>query len=146
MHVPAYLALSRHHVFYFRWPVPAFLHPQGKARHIRLSLGTRDPKEALRLAKHLEYHAMAIQGKLAVGMDYVEVQRILRDYFSKLLARRKEAIDKEGSLDAIEVASLQNTAGFLEQAISEGMDDFHPIEELDDMLARFPINKMPDLL
>lgn len=57
MHNPAYLMLSRHSVYYFRWPIPLTLRPQTSATHVVLSLGTRKPAEALHLSRLLEYHA-----------------------------------------------------------------------------------------
>ena len=93
VYVPSYLYLSKHHIWYFRWPVPRHYSPAGRAKHIRLSLGTRDPKQALRLSKQLEYHAIGIQGHLAAtGMDYILIRKALKDYFAQWLAKEKAAI------------------------------------------------------
>lgn len=56
MQNPTYLTLSRHNVFYFRWPLPKNLRQAGKTTHLKFSLRTREPKQALRLANALEYH------------------------------------------------------------------------------------------
>ena len=60
MRNPSYLIRSRHNIYYFRWPVPPYLQESGRSRHIKVSLRTREPKEALRLASILEYHAYLI--------------------------------------------------------------------------------------
>ncbi|RJK96610.1 hypothetical protein D3P06_17520 [Paracoccus aestuarii] len=44
MRLAAYLSRSRHGVFYFRWPIPASLHPDQKRSHVLLSLRTRWPR------------------------------------------------------------------------------------------------------
>jgi hypothetical protein len=35
---PAYLTISRHRLYYFRWPLPPALHPQGRQSTIKVSL------------------------------------------------------------------------------------------------------------
>lgn len=57
MAAPAYLVRSRHGVFYLRWPLPPALHPRGKPSDVKLSLRTRDRREALRLSRLLRYIA-----------------------------------------------------------------------------------------
>ncbi|WP_173975092.1 hypothetical protein [Magnetospirillum sp. LM-5] len=41
LHAPAYLHVSRHRVFYLRWPLPKALHPQGRPSTVKVSLGRR---------------------------------------------------------------------------------------------------------
>lgn len=51
MKLSAYLSLSRHGVYYVRWP-----HPPSGSRHretVRISLCTRCPERAADLARHL---------------------------------------------------------------------------------------------
>ena len=47
MQLPSYLSLSRHNVYYFRFPLPKEIHPNHKSSHIRLSLSTSNEREAL---------------------------------------------------------------------------------------------------
>jgi hypothetical protein len=49
MGVPSYLSLSRHGVFYFRFPLPESFREAGRATDIKVSLRTRDRREALHL-------------------------------------------------------------------------------------------------
>ncbi|HUS52865.1 MAG TPA: DUF6538 domain-containing protein, partial [Thermohalobaculum sp.] len=63
MGVSTYLTLSRHHIYYLRWPLPASLHPRGKAYDIKVSLRTRDQREALRLSRRLAYVAETLTSR-----------------------------------------------------------------------------------
>nr|WP_246727600.1 DUF6538 domain-containing protein [Agrobacterium sp. MA01] len=47
---PSYLVKSRCGVFYLRWPLPKQVHPQEKSTTLKLSLQTRDPREAQEFA------------------------------------------------------------------------------------------------
>ncbi|WP_458792337.1 DUF6538 domain-containing protein [Yoonia sp. MH D7] len=64
MRNPTYLVLSRHGVFYFRWPLPASRHPENRRSEVRLSLRTRRPSVALMLAR-----AMAVGGLLHLDIQ-----------------------------------------------------------------------------
>ena len=78
MYNPAYLALSRHNIYYFRFPIPKYLHPQGKSRYIRLSLGTRCPREALLLARTLfTFGDSVIQSPVVCDMEFYEIRTAL---------------------------------------------------------------------
>ena len=82
---PAYLTVSRHRVFYFRWPLPRALHLQGRQSTIKVSLRTRDPKQATSLSRHLGYVAqMLVSHGAAYGMTFGEIRRLLSAYFSHL--------------------------------------------------------------
>lgn len=70
-------------------------------------------------------------------MDYIEIQHTLKSHFSKLLAQRTEAIDKNGPLDEADVLSLQNTIGFIEHAVQEQSDSYDPATNIDDTITAF---------
>jgi len=53
MQNPSYLIKSRHDIYYFRYPLP--VKQRGRQSRVVISLQTRCPQEALRLAKSLEY-------------------------------------------------------------------------------------------
>lgn len=120
MHVPSYLYRSRHSVFYFRWPLPSVLHPQGLSRTIKLSLGTREPKAALEYARVLCYAATVVLDQAdAQHMDYVEMRAALVAEFSALLAKRKAMIDRTGRLSREDVVALRNTAELSGLAVTD---------------------------
>ena len=132
---PSYLRLSRHNVFYFRWPVPAFLHPQGQVRHVEVSLRTRNPKEALRLAKILEYHAVKINRRLIganINMSHAEAQRALKHFFLRMLEAEKQEIDLHGSLSDEQVHDLQRGVRAIEEYLLNGSEN-HDMRVSDDM-------------
>ena len=63
MQLPSYLSLSRHNVYYYRFPLPKEIHPNNKSSHIRLSLKTHlmnaklcTPLICLRIMR-VEYYA-----------------------------------------------------------------------------------------
>lgn len=90
-HNPSYLSKSRHDVYYFRYPF-------GNKR-IKLSLHTRCPKQALRLAKALAYHSENILAGIdSERMDYAEAKAMIEASFAKELARQKGMIDRSGPL------------------------------------------------
>lgn len=92
---PTYLSCSRHHIYYFRYLLPPIIRKQGNTRHIKVSLGTRDPKQALRLAGVLEYHATHdLNWELIARMNNVDVIKLVKEYFRcKLESRQKEIRD-----------------------------------------------------
>jgi len=100
---PTHLSLSRHNVYYLRFPLPAELHPNGHSTHIKVSLGTRCPQEALHLSRTLVYAASCfIKDKVFTSMDYQEIRAILTNHFNTVLERRKAKINAEGSLSVSE--------------------------------------------
>ena len=80
----------------------------GRSTHIQMSLDTRCPKEALRLAGILEYHTAEILKHLqATGMEYSEIVKRVRDYWAEILTRRKAGIDQSGLLSPGKVSLYQ---------------------------------------
>lgn len=97
MYNPSYLSLSRHHIYYFRWPLPQEVRQAGRSPYIRLSLRTREPKEALRLANMLAYHADCLIEQIDVKrMDYAAAKAIIEDYFAERLEQHRKQLDREG--------------------------------------------------
>lgn len=118
---PVYLTLSRHAVWYFRWPLPKSLHPHGRASDIKVSLETRDRRDALRLARILGYlgETLTAQGT-ASGMRYEDLRATLTKHFAQSLASKKAQIAEHGRLDPISRASLRNGADAAQQALDTG--------------------------
>lgn len=105
---PTYLTRSRHHIFYFRWPLPDAFRQAGRTSHIKLSLRTREPKEALRLANILGYHANdLITQKGIAQMNYYEIKQLLEDYFRDLLQHSKQKIDESGPYSPQSIEDLR---------------------------------------
>jgi len=118
---PSYLRLSRHNVFYFRWPIPAVLHPQGKVQHVETSLRTRNPRLALQMARYLAYHAENITGHL-IGMNLSEIKAELQAFFSGKLAEFGASRELGGRLPVWMEEQHRRNLKTIEQANSNGMD------------------------
>lgn len=78
MHIPAYLTLSRHSIYFFRYPLPKSVHSPGVAKDIKLSLHTRDSKRALQTARLLAHLGDIMVNKaIQSGMGYAEIRSVL---------------------------------------------------------------------
>lgn len=120
MFKPVYLMQSRHNVYYFRWPMPK-TPANPKLEHIRLSLKTREPQEALRLAKLLEYHGLQITEIWGASlMNNNEAKAIIQAYFQAILEKRKNIILEHGPLPDERIAqinaSLKDAEEFIDLA------------------------------
>ena len=122
---PTYLSLSRHNVYYFRFPLPSIIKKQGKSSHIKLSLGTRDPKQALMLAGFLEYHAShSVDWELVARMNDIEVIELVKAYFKSLLENRKNEIRETGLLTENKRENLKKLIAQSEECIiGQGLDE-----------------------
>lgn len=116
-----HLTTSRHGLYYFRFPIPARLHPQHKQLSIRLSLNTRCPKEALQLVQLLRY---AGDNLLRYGgikhMNYQAIRDLLHQHFKDRLEQHQQAIASYGALPAINKTALQNSHAFAVDALKRG--------------------------
>jgi hypothetical protein len=84
---PSYLTISRHGIYYFRWPLPRELNPSGKIAALKFSLRTRDPKQAIGLARHLGYVAQVlVTHGASSGMDFDQIRALLTDHFRSRLS------------------------------------------------------------
>lgn len=107
--------------------MPEYVREKGKASHIKLSLNTRDPKEALRYSRILAYHAYALIQSLSsyqekYNMNYGEIQDLLKAHFSSLLDRVKEQIARDGVFNESRIEGMQLNIDMVNQSIDEGID------------------------
>ncbi len=131
---PAYLTLSRHNIYYFRFPIPPSLHPQGKARDVKLSLQTRCPQEALRLARSLFIFAEDYLRILAtLNMDYEFLRDKLTEYFKDRLEMHKERLSRNGPLSEEKRQALQRMFEETHQMATQ-----HLIKPLRNMVVQEP--------
>ena len=116
MRLAAYLFTSRHGIFYFRFPVPKECHPAQKRRHIKVSLSTREPREARRLARLLGLAGQTILARPMVrAMRYDELRDHVRDHFSNMLREFRERSAADGPASGLDMDALR--AG---QGLSDG--------------------------
>lgn len=119
---PSYLIKSRHDIYYFRYPLP--VQAQGKSSRVSISLKTRCPREALRLAKALEYHSVnLIAGMDLQYMNHADIMSIFKDYYAEVLERAKARIDEDGQLSKQNVHNITKHLKELDTLIESGSDD-----------------------
>jgi hypothetical protein len=113
MYNPTYLIKSRHGIYYFRYPLPSNPH-----RRISISLKTRCPKLALRLAKQLEHDRTRLLSQLDLErMDHKDIMNILKNYFAEVLKGNQARIDREGAFSKGLVKNIQLNSAVLNSKI-----------------------------
>ena len=136
MRNPIFLALSRHRVYYLRWPLPQALNPRHRPQTIKVSLRTRNPKRALFLARTLSVAAENLMmAGTTDGMKLTEIRALMKEHFSGPLVRQREKINSGGRLSLLDIAGFRNGADIARQDIDTG----HPLFPADDedLLRRF---------
>ena len=138
MHNSTHLTLSRHNVYYFRWPVPKALHPQNKCTYIRLSLQTRDNRLALQSSRLLSYWADELLSSFVnKNMKYHEIRTLLKAHFASLLEKRKASIAEKGRLSEFDLNVLRSSI-----SVADAPDIFNLVSDdekppLDHLIAQY---------
>lgn len=129
MRLPLYLSVSRHGVYYFRYPLPKSL--AGATSTVRLSLGTREPRQALRLSERLRYAAQELSRLMTDnGLSLDDFRRLLREHFGKMLEGQKQGIRDEGHLPDVVAASFKTN---IERHENREIASLHQQGQLDGM-------------
>lgn len=115
MRLAAYLCTSRHGIFYFRFPLPVECHPAQKRGHIKVSLGTREPREARQLARFLGVAGQSVLTQPMVrAMRYDDMRNHVRDHFGNLLREFRERCATNGPASGLDVDALRAAQGLSE--------------------------------
>ena len=115
MRLPSYLCRSRHGVFYFRYPIPEDCHPLKKRTLVKVSLRTRDPEEAQRIARLLGLAGQSVFAHPKVRtMRYDEIRLHVREHFSSLLETFQRRTASDGPASGIDLTALRNGRGLAE--------------------------------
>ena len=126
---PTYLTCSRHSIYYFRYPLPASIHPRSKASDIKFSLRTKDSKKALYFSRALAYLGDAVINRaMDINMTYAEIREVLSRHFSDMLQLKRDHIAQNGPLNDFDISCL--LGGW---ELGPGMSD----EAENDFLQRF---------
>ena len=105
-----YLTLSRHNIYYFRWPLPKAVHPHNKCTQLKLSLQTGNCRLALQLSRLLSYWAHELMSRyISSKMKYHEIRTLLKAHFTDLLEKRKASIAETGRLSEYDLSILQSS-------------------------------------
>lgn len=143
MALPNYISLSRHNVYYFRYPLPKELHPQHKNSHVRLSLRTSNQREAMVIANMLSYHAETILRKLrTTRMNYEQIRSTVKEGLNRLVEDGRTARLKSGAMNKSERKSMQE---WLDQFQSYDVEDYYEGDTIVDVSERKITELFPDL-
>ena len=95
MILPSYLSPSRHGIYYFRWTIPS---PRRTRRSsVRISLRTRCPVQAAKLARYLASCGTLIKENRALTrLRQDEIRRLMQNYFRATLDRFLERMNDTG--------------------------------------------------
>lgn len=110
MFIPSYLMLSRHYIFYFRYPVLVSDGNQVNRKFIKLSLETKDKRKANQLSKELETLVrMVLAGRdTLMALEYSEIVSLVRAYFEKRYKATIKRIQEQGAFEPLQIAAYQN--------------------------------------
>ena len=119
MQLHSYLSKSRHGIFYFRWPLQQNS-DNAPRRSVRISLGTRCPKEAGVLSRHLAVCGAELgKHEQQSGMDHAELRAKVHNYFKKQLETGKARMNARGPYSAEERAETERGLKMLEEGNRE---------------------------
>lgn len=145
MLVASHLTTSRHGLYYFRFPIPSQFHPQRQRSSLRLSLGTRCPKEALHLSRLLCYIGEhLIQEAKARNMNYKQICDFLAYYFKEKLLAVHKHIEEKGRFTEANKDAFGRMREFTEDAIKRKNYYFQGTDEqIDGLIENYelPIQK-----
>ncbi len=97
MKLNSYLSKSRHGLFYFRWPLPERATTGRRRTTLRLSLGTRCPKKAGEMARHLSSYSLSLSNCATFQtMRHDKIRDRIRQHFQRILDRQKERVHRDG--------------------------------------------------
>lgn len=148
MRLAAYLCTSQHGIFYIRFPIPANSGHSGNRRYIKLSLGTRDPREALKISRFLGAAGQSVLSRPKVrSMRYEDMRNHVRDHFSDMLQKFRDRTADEGPADEVRLGALK-TAQTLARANDADWLELTQYEDAQALLRAFcearGISEVPD--
>lgn len=95
MKLSAYLAVSRHGIYYFRWPLPKSLF--GYNATLRISLKTKCSNQAGDLARYLASCGRVIRGDRTLAkLRKDEIRKLVKGYFQASLDRYVKRLERDG--------------------------------------------------
>lgn len=137
MHHAAYLSPSRHGIFYFRWPIPAEMHPAGRRTDIKISLRTRSPAEARMLSRVLiSAGQAAILRASGRAMKYEDIRQHVEGHFRNLLAGFRARTAEDGPVDEQALRVLEASVWLAEAPTGDAADITRP-DGADGLLREF---------
>lgn len=143
MSLPSYMSLSRHNLYYFRYPLPKELHPHHKPTHVRLSLRTHNQREAMVMANMLSYHAETILRTLCkTRMNYEQIRATIKEGLNRLVEDGRTARLKSGAMSKNERQTMQE---WLDQFQRYDVEDYYEGDTIASQSERKIGELFPDL-
>ncbi len=137
MRLATYLCTSRHGIYYFRFPIPADSQPGGSRSHIKVSLSTREPREAETLSRLLALAGQAALSQPKVrNMRYDEMRDHVREHFGQLLRDFHERSAADGPASGLDLDALRASQALSQDAPEDWAALSHP-NGADGLLAAF---------
>lgn len=123
MRLAAYLSTSRHGIFYFRYPLPTACHPARKRGHVKMSLATRERKQAGQFARLLAVAGQSLLSQPKVlAMRYDQMRRHVQEHFSQMLRDFRERSDADGPLTEAHLHALKASQMQATCAVGDWLD------------------------
>lgn len=142
MRNPAFLWVSRHGVFYLRYPLKL-----GECTaHVRLSLGTREPKEALYLTRCATAYADSYIAQLRdQNLKHSEIRDAVRAFFMRGIENARAQRAALGPLSVEKVTDYTAEADRYDEALRSGQhwDPAKQVAELASLISRLNLPIKP---
>jgi len=142
---PAYLALSRHGIFYFRMTIPTALRPVFGARELKRSLKTRHRRTTIQRARACASHFEALLATLQEHpVIYLEMKQLLEDAQTSLWTNLRHGREVNGPLTRADRTEVVGEINVLRKLAAN--NDYTPNAQAmaDTVLANANINLTPD--
>lgn len=115
MKLSTYITLSRHGVYYFRWPIPAS--KRNKRTSVRISLRTRCATQAGTLSRFLACCGQMMRDRYDLQhLRQDEIRTLVRSYFQKMLDQYLEKMNDTG-LSERSIELMQHEMSIHENAV-----------------------------
>ncbi len=146
MYNPTYLSLSRHNIYYFRFPLPPTLNSCGQSKEIKLSLQTRCPQEALHLSRSLVNFVHDIINHPAVSsMNYQDIRELLKNHFTQKREKMKAVINRKGQFSEAFIETCRMNEQWANDALEyEDYEDIGTNEDIDTLVSDYSLDIKPD--
>ena len=127
MHHTAYVGTSRHGIFYFRWPIPAAFHPQGRRSDVKVSLRTRCPKVARELSRLLISAGLSLTSRASrASMNYSDIRHHVQEHYRALLRSFKAEVSASGPVEGQKLDAMTGSMSLVEADPDGFVQAAHP--------------------
>ena len=139
-HAPAYLAVSRHGLYYFRITIPQALRALLGARELKRSLKTTHRPTAIRLARAYALHCEALFASFQEPtVNYRQMRQVLEQVRDEMLAYLQRGLEENGPLPFTRRRELEAHTGVLRTVTQIDRYNHYTVGFADRALAKVPL-------